>query len=243
MVLEYPHLLEDATHPLIKSPSGRILNPISMYRIFQWGQRFGTQYSPVPLSLPSSTTTIASLAWPGNHAKESRLWYLGSAARLLVLTYIPGSPPLACATWGAGWRCPLAPPGFHLNWCSDTHEPYVPSPHIQNIWSHYSHIPCHCSDCCLDPWYYVDFYYHSLHLPTVEGCWLKFSKASVPPVSCMHNLLTQIWNVILPLWLSQGQSSCSDSDLKGCYQSWGYIILWLIIQVAPWLIQLLAQPM
>ena len=76
---------------------------------------------------------------------------------------------------------------------SDTHKLYVSIPHIKNIWSNCSHIPCNCLDCYFDPWYYVEFYYHSLHLPTVEGCWLQFSVAPALPFTAAQFALSDPW--------------------------------------------------
>ena len=90
----------------------------------------------------------------------------------------------------AGWRCPIPPPNFHLKGCSDTHKPYVPNPHIENIWSHCGHIPF---NCCLHPLYYLDFYYHSLLLPTVGSCWLWLSVAPVLPLAAAWFALSDSW--------------------------------------------------
>ena len=70
-------------------------------------------WDPVPTSdiiSTLSTTSATSLAWPSSHTKGSGLWYLGSATGLLVLSNIPGSPPLGCAYWERGWRHLLTPP-------------------------------------------------------------------------------------------------------------------------------------
>ena len=76
---------------------------------------------------------------------------------------------------------------------------------MKNIWSHCGHILHKCFNCCFDPLYCVNFYYHSLPLQTVEGHWLQFSVAPTPPFQ-LHSLLSQTCNAILPLCLSQSHS-------------------------------------
>ena len=86
------------------------------------------------------------------------------------------------------------------------------NPHIKDNWSHCSHIPHNCFHCCLGPLYYVNFYYHSLHLLTVEGCWLWFPVSPTPALpdvwlalsdsQCCPSPLTELISLRLPPWVS-----------------------------------------
>ena len=90
---------KDATHLLSNSPSGWILNPISVQNLSVRAEIWDPLSSSAVVS-NSSTTTIAPLAQPGTHSKGSGLQYPDSIMSLLVLTNIPCSPPLGCESRG-----------------------------------------------------------------------------------------------------------------------------------------------
>ena len=107
------------------------------------------------------------------------------------------------STWlhvlgGAGWRCLLPLPNFHLKGCSYTHVSYVPSPHIEKfgpimvtsltIVSIVALTPCIMLISITIPYMY--------QLPRVVGC------SSLWPLHCHSQLcdfLSQIHDVVLPL--------------------------------------------
>ena len=79
---------------------------------------------------------------------------------------------------------------LNLRGCLDNHELNVPNPCTENTQSPCGHVPCHWFGFYLDPWYYVDFHYHPLHLLIVDGYWLWFSVASVLPLKAVQFALS-----------------------------------------------------
>ena len=216
--------------PPIKFLSGRILNPISVKNSSVWADICNPVSTSAVISTPCSIT-IAWLAWPSSCTKDQGCdtWIL-----LPVCWYLPMSlAPLHLAAHLRRQRleAPATSPNFHLKGCLDTYELNVPNPLIENIWSHFGHVPHDYFDCCLDPLHYVDFYYHSLHFPTVEGYWLWFSVAPALPLTaawfalsdlqCHPSPLTELISLRLP---PQVSPLAIDSALWAAVMSWGYII-------------------
>ena len=195
------------------------------YRTF----RFGTQYPPVPSSPPPLPQLQPH--WYSQVAisrdQDYDIWVLPPV--FLVLINVPGSPPIGCTSQGGRLEMSTSSPQFPLKGVLVHSQAPCPNPYIKNIWSHCSNIPHNCVNCCLDPWHYVDFYYHSLHLLTVNRYWLQFSVAPALPLTAVQFALTLAMPSFPSNWAyltqtpSPGQSSYSDSALQTTVMSWVYI--------------------
>ena len=98
---------------------------------------------------------------------------------------------------GGAPNCP--PPSFCLKGCLETHESYIPNPHIKNIWSHSGHISCNYFYYCLHPSYYFDFYSCFLYCPVVEGCCMWFFVASELPLTTVQSVISTLWCHLSPM--------------------------------------------
>ena len=136
---------------------------------------------------------------------ESGLWYPGSAPSLLVHFEVPSFPLLGCPSCGPFWWCPLLSPNFQLQGCSDIHKPYLPNPHIKNIWFNCAHVPHHCFHCCLDPLVFLPLF-QFLTPPDCQGL-LVVVLCGPCMNTCSCAICSLRLTMISPLWLSWSDSN------------------------------------